>query len=140
MIIKFVRFEIVPYLLLGVGGGILGALFNELNVTLTKWRRKTIIAKHPILEIMGLAIFTSIVQYWNEYARGSMTDLLANLFNNECSTDESKRVIVEDMYEKLCYLGNYWDVAKLFLAACIKWGLVVITFGMKNNMNVIFFL
>lgn len=103
-------FEIVPYMLLGVIGGILGALFNELNVAFVKWKRKkTFIPKYPVVETLFIAFVTGLVCFWNEFTSGSMTELLAHLFNNECSSDaisaESDKI-----FREICeYVANEWS-------------------------------
>jgi len=106
-------FEIVPYMLLGVIGGVLGALFNELNVAFVKWKRKkTFIPKYPVVETLFIAFVTGLVCFWNEFTSGSMTELLAHLFNNECSKDaisaESDKIfreICEYVFTFLLYIG-----------------------------------
>jgi chloride channel 3/4/5 len=68
------RFELVPFLLLGVLGGLLGAAFNKLHLALLRWRRNTsAYASAPVLEAAFLSFISATIQYQAVYLRGSST-------------------------------------------------------------------
>lgn len=58
--------ELLPVVVLGVVGGLLGSLFNRLNVLISVLRRKTINKKGPwakVAEACLIALVTSVLQY-----------------------------------------------------------------------------
>ena len=68
------RFELLPFLLLGVLGGLLGAAFNKLHLALLRWRRNTsAYASAPVLEAAFLSFISATIQYQAVYLRGSST-------------------------------------------------------------------
>lgn len=42
-------FELLPMLLVGILGGLLGSLFNQLNEKITRWRKKHVTHNHQKL-------------------------------------------------------------------------------------------
>ncbi|XP_048761275.2 H(+)/Cl(-) exchange transporter 7-like [Ostrea edulis] len=67
-------FEIPIFILMGVLGGLLGALFNKFNYILTKFRKRYINqSRDQVMEAMIVAIITATVGYFSLY------------FNNNCS-------------------------------------------------------
>lgn len=79
------RFELVPFAVLGVLGGLYGALFTQLNIFFAKWRRNNAyISQRPVLEVTLVALVTGIVTFPNIYTRIPASLSLAHLFQ-ECS-------------------------------------------------------
>ena len=44
---------LIPFIILGIIGGLLGSLFNKLNITITKWRKKVFFILH--MHCIGVA-------------------------------------------------------------------------------------
>lgn len=79
------RFELVPFAVLGVIGGLYGALFTQLNIYLAKWRRKNLfVSRRPVLEVALVALVTGLLTFPNIYTRIPAALSLSHLFQ-ECS-------------------------------------------------------
>lgn len=79
------RFELVPFAVIGLMGGLYGALFNGFNIKIANWRRRNAwLAAHPILEVAVVALVTGILTYPSVYARIPASISLSHLFQ-ECS-------------------------------------------------------
>ncbi|GMH34108.1 hypothetical protein BSKO_01942 [Bryopsis sp. KO-2023] len=63
---SYEMFELLPMLLLGVMGGLLGSAFNAINAQLTIWRKGIFLRCKPqarVYEAMGVALLTSTVAF-----------------------------------------------------------------------------
>src|SRR5690606_14984178 len=72
-------FEIVFYIIIGVFGGLYGALVIKWNLRVQAFRKKYL-AKYAILEATLLALATAIVSYPNAFLRIEMTESMEILF------------------------------------------------------------
>ncbi|KAH9485429.1 H(+)/Cl(-) exchange transporter 5 [Psilocybe cubensis] len=123
--------ELFPFVILGVIGGIYGAYFSKLNYHWSKnVRNKTFLASHPIVEVLLITLVTSVLCFLNPYTRMGGTELIYNLFA-ECRTGS------RNTHSGLCIIdpGSFtqvWPVARSILVAMlVKAGLTVVTFGIK---------
>ena len=119
-------FEMVAFILVGVIGGALGALFIKASgVWARTFRRILMIKKWPIIEVFIVALITGIVSFWNRYTKLPVTELLFELAS-PCDT-------FMDNTSSLCpNKGQILDVAGyLTIAFVIKAILTTITFGIK---------
>uniref|UniRef100_A0AC35U3H2 Chloride channel protein n=1 Tax=Rhabditophanes sp. KR3021 TaxID=114890 RepID=A0AC35U3H2_9BILA len=95
---KWTFFELIPFALLGVFGGLLGSLFIWANI---KWcsLRKTNskLGQNPINEVIIVTAITAAVGYFNPYSRKSASSLIKQLFD---------RCGPEDYMEDLCDYNN----------------------------------
>ncbi|KAI0047762.1 hypothetical protein FA95DRAFT_1589022 [Auriscalpium vulgare] len=122
-------YELVPFLLLGVFGGVFGAYFSKLN---HRWsrdvRNKTWLKTHPIMEVLLVTLVTTAFSFVNPYTRMGGTELVYNLFA-ECRTGSPNN------HSGLCVLDpgtQAWPVMRsIFLALIVKAALTVVTFGIK---------
>jgi len=59
----YVLYELAPFFVLGVMGGLLGALFTSLNLRIVKWRRRRINRRRymQVLEVVMLALVVSAI-------------------------------------------------------------------------------
>ncbi|KAF8806391.1 clc channel [Phlegmacium glaucopus] len=127
-------YELLPFILLGVFGGLYGAYFSKSNHYWSKHiRNKTSLGAHPILEVLLITILTSILCFLNPYTRMGGTELIYNLFR-ECRTGAGyNRYNNSD----LCIVNSgsssrTWPVIQSILVAMVvKAVLTVITFGIK---------
>ncbi|KAJ6499237.1 chloride channel [Mycena sanguinolenta] len=124
-------FELLPFLLLGVFGGLYGAYFSKLNI---RWsrdvRNSTWLKSHPLLEVMLITLITAALCFLNPYTRMGGTELVYELFS-ECRTGSG------NMHSGLCVVdpgtfSHVWPVVEAILVAMIvKTALTIVTFGIK---------
>ncbi|KAL1745857.1 chloride channel [Schizophyllum fasciatum] len=117
-------FELIPWLGLGVIGGVLGSLLIKLNVQVALLRRYSLIHEYPVLEVIGVSAVTAAVSFLVRlFFRVQMAELVANLFQ-ECDQNRGD-------YHGLCNPTALWEnVFLLSLTAAIKLVLTSWTFGM----------
>ncbi|KAK4954127.1 hypothetical protein LTR28_006276, partial [Elasticomyces elasticus] len=119
-------FELVPFAILGVIGGLYGGLFIKLNMRIADWRRSQTnpFIKSPVLEVAAVALATSLVSFPIKFMRAQSSELVYNLFA-EC-TD-----IVDDQLG-LCKSGiaNTGVIFLLFISAGLGFIFATITFGL----------
>ncbi|KAJ7703130.1 chloride channel [Mycena rosella] len=124
-------FELLPFLLLGVFGGVYGAYFSKLNY---RWSRDvrnvTWLKSHPIAEVMLVTLLTSTLCFLNPYTRMGGTELVYKLFA-DCRTGTG------NTHSGLCVVNpgsveHVWPVVQaILLAMLVKGALTIVTFGIK---------
>ncbi|BGP01071.1 Anion/proton exchange transporter GEF1 [Rhodotorula toruloides] len=113
-------FELVPWLLLGIAGGIWGAWFIRLNEEWERLRRASGMRQWPITEVGVLALFTAVVSYLVIYMRIPSAELVVNLFQDCGGVDPYG----------LCDASNTSSIVfLLLLTAFAKTLLTAVTFG-----------
>ncbi|KAF8661351.1 hypothetical protein AX16_001446 [Volvariella volvacea WC 439] len=116
-------FELIPWLTLGVIGGVLGTLLIKLNVEAAIYRRNSSLAEMPVLEVVAFSAITAAISYLLVFARVQSSELVANLFQ-ECDPNRGD-------YHGLCNPSAMWEnIFLLILTALIKIALTAWTFGM----------
>ncbi|KAJ7173729.1 Cl-channel protein [Mycena filopes] len=116
-------FELIPWLTLGVIGGILGSLLIKLNVEIALYRRNSVLNEWPVLEVVGVSAITAAISYLVVFSRVQASELVANLFQ-ECDPNKID-------YHGLCNPSAMWEnIFLLVLTAAIKVLLTAWTFGM----------
>lgn len=80
-------FELIPFILLGILGGVFGAFFIKLNIAWCKRRKQTRLGQYPVLEVMCIALITLLISYPNPYTRMPMSDLIRRLIS-QCDLDD----------------------------------------------------
>lgn len=122
-------FELVSFVIVGVLGGVLGALFIKASRYWARTFRKiSVIKRVPVMEVILVALVTGLVGYWNGLTRLPVAKLLYNLAA-PCDPDD----------DSLDELGLCPDargdippvLQNLLVAFLIKGFLTVITFGIK---------
>lgn len=116
-------FEMIAFILLGMLGGALGALFIKASGFWARsFRRIRLIKRWPMLEVFLVALLTGVVGYWNRYAKLPVTELLFELAapcegngTGLCPTMERTPEVINE----------------LLIALVIKSILTTITFGIK---------
>ncbi|KAI5120350.1 hypothetical protein M0805_009425 [Coniferiporia weirii] len=115
-------FEIFFFVIIGIFGGLYGALVIKFNLQVAAFRKKHL-AKHGIAEAVTLATLTAMIGYFNRFLRIDMTESLAVLFH-ECDAAGD--------IDNLCQTSAQWRMtSSLFLATVIRIGLVIISYGCK---------
>jgi chloride channel 3/4/5 len=119
-------FEMIVFVLLGIMGGVLGALFiKATRIWAQTFRRIPLIKKHPVVETALIALVTGLVTWWNRYTRLPVTELLLELAS-PCDAFTSSGTGLCPTKEQIPSVIWY-----LFVAFIIKAFLTTITFGIK---------
>ena len=117
-------FEMVAFILLGVMGGALGALFIKASrIWGTTFRRIPAIRKWPVLEVVLVALITGLASFWNRYAKLAVTELLFELAS---PCQDTKSGLCPQKGDEILGVVRY-----LCVAFVIKSILTTITFGIK---------
>lgn len=121
-------FELLGFLLLGLFGGVYGALFCKANIWWTRNVRNKYLKQTPIVEVALVTIATAAVSLSNPFLRMGGTELVAALFQ-ECHVDG-----LGDAAHELCVsspelVGQL--VGSIGFALVLKAVLTVVTFGIK---------
>ncbi|KIK67362.1 hypothetical protein GYMLUDRAFT_37467 [Collybiopsis luxurians FD-317 M1] len=123
-------FELLPFVILGVFGGVYGAYFCKLNF---RWsrdvRNKTWLKDHPVIEVLLVTLATSAFCFLNPYTRMGGTELVSALFS-ECHQG------VEDEWGLCLSDPGSWAqvtpvIGALVLALVVRGALTVVTFGVR---------
>ncbi|KAI1127154.1 voltage gated chloride channel [Nemania abortiva] len=115
-------FETVPYIFIGIFGGLYGAFVIKWNLRAQAFRKKYL-TKWAVLEATILAAGTAIICYPNAFLRIDMTESMEILFL-ECEGAED--------YHGLCEQDRVWsNVLSLTFATVIRIFLVIISYGCK---------
>jgi len=136
-------FELIPFIILGVFGGVFGSLFIKANLFWCKLRKSSILGKKPIVEVFTVAIITAIVAYPNEYTRQPASRLISDLFQN-CGPEDGSPLCDYNYHSNVTHNinsntyphrsigpGVYNALWKLTLAMLFKGLITIFTFGIK---------
>ncbi|KAF8820266.1 chloride transporter, chloride channel (ClC) family protein [Cardiosporidium cionae] len=128
-------FELIPFALLGIIGGILGAVFVHLNI---RWIsvRKTFggIFARPVMEVMFVGCISAILCYPFPMLRILSSSLLRGLFS-PCGPNQAANPFLmcasssDSISQFSYYLTSSSIIINLCIAMSIKLILTVITFG-----------
>ncbi|CAK7215752.1 chloride channel [Sporothrix curviconia] len=122
-------FEIVPFVLLGVLGGLYGGLFIKANMWIVRWKKDRAARRAwlpgPVAQVVAVALLTALINYPNLYMRAQSSELVSNLFA-ECSQ------MLDDPFG-LCKTGaaTAGTIVLLLFAAVLGFFLAAITFGLQ---------
>ncbi|XP_040822174.1 H(+)/Cl(-) exchange transporter 3 isoform X5 [Ochotona curzoniae] len=134
-------FELFPFILLGVFGGLWGAFFIRANIAWCRRRKSTKFGKYPVLEVIIVAAITAVIAFPNPYTRLNTSELIKELFT-DCGPLESSSLcdyrndmnaskIVDDIPDRPAGVGVYSAIWQLCLALIFKIIMTVFTFGIK---------
>lgn len=124
-------FEMVPFAILGIIGGMYGGLFIRLNMKVAKWRKGSRWAKSPVLEVLVVAICTAVINFPNKFMRAQSSELVYMLFA-ECKN-------ITDDQLGICKTGSASAgvIALLLEAAAVGFVLASVTFGLQIPAGII---
>ncbi|KAK0709054.1 chloride channel protein [Lasiosphaeria miniovina] len=124
-------FELVPFVMLGILGGIYGGLFIKANMKVAQWKKSTTWLPGPVVQVVVVALLTALVNYPNNYMRAQSSELVSNLFS-ECS------MLLDDQFG-LCKTGaaSAGTIVLLVFAAVLGFFLAAITFGLQIPAGII---
>lgn len=120
-------FELVPFVLIGVVGGLYGAMFIKLNMRINAWRISTSnpFLNRPVLEVTIVAVVTALISFPVTFLRAQPSELVEYLFA-ECRD-------IEDDLLGLCKEGiaNTGVIFILLTSCLIAFVLSTVTFGLQ---------
>ncbi len=124
-------FEMVPFAILGIIGGLYGGIFIKLNMRIAKWRKTSRWAGTPVLEVLAVALLTAVVNFPNKFMRAQSSELVYTLFA-ECAN-------LTDDQLGICKTGaaNAGVVVLLVEASAVGFLLASITFGLQVPAGII---
>ncbi|KAJ2161927.1 hypothetical protein GGF46_001118 [Coemansia sp. RSA 552] len=135
-------FEMAAFVLIGVFGGLYGALFCRLNMAVNRLRKRTWIGRFPVSEVVAITALTLALSYRNPFTRIGLGELVGSLFQ-ECPAASSPGSLHSsssdegaDVERLLCVAGNRYSeyrplITLLGLALLNRAFFAVITFGAK---------
>lgn len=124
-------FELVPFCLLGIMGGLYGGLFIKANMRVAEWKKSASWLPGPVTQVGAVALLTALINYPNHYMRAQSSELVSYLFE-ECS-----RVTVDEF--GLCKTGaaTAATIVLLIFASVLGFFLAAITFGLQIPAGII---
>lgn len=124
-------FEIIPFALLGIIGGLYGGLFIKLNMSIASWRQDRTYLKGPVTEVIIVSSITALINYPIKFMRAQASELVYILFA-ECAA------LTEDTLG-LCKSGkaNTGVIALLLISALLGILLAAFTFGLQIPAGII---
>ncbi|PWY69744.1 voltage-gated chloride channel [Aspergillus heteromorphus CBS 117.55] len=126
------RFEMIPFIILGIVGGLYGAFLIRLNMRITKWRRSRSIAR-PLIEVAAVALLSALINFPNLFMRAQNSELVHSLFA-ECGTGTTNTDPFGFCKSDAASAGT---VALLLLAAILGFFLASVTFGLDIPAGII---
>uniref|UniRef100_A0A671KVC2 Chloride channel protein n=1 Tax=Sinocyclocheilus anshuiensis TaxID=1608454 RepID=A0A671KVC2_9TELE len=139
--------ELIPFVLLGIFGGLWGAFFIRANIAWCRLRKNTCLGHYPVLEVVVVTLLTAFLAFPIEYTRMSSSELISELFNDCGLLDSSKlcgytsnsgsasgsvnATAANGLGARLAGPDLYTAMWQLALALLLKMIFTVVTFGMK---------
>lgn len=131
--------ELVPFIILGVIGGIIGTLFIKFNIMWCRFRKTSLMGQYPRLEVLIVTLITAFIAYPNPYTRMNTSNLIYLLFsqcgvaNNDSLCDYHRNFTSANTAIEIAAAGPgvLQAVWLLALALVFKCVVTVFTFGIK---------
>ncbi|RDW59564.1 hypothetical protein BP6252_12651 [Coleophoma cylindrospora] len=124
-------FEMIPFAMLGIFGGLYGALFIKTNMKVAEWKRAATWLPGPIIQVVAVALVTALINYPNFYMKVQTSELVYSLFA-ECAK------LTNDQFG-LCKPGSatIGTIFLLLFAAILGFFLASVTFGLQIPAGII---
>ncbi|KAM5487990.1 chloride channel [Microsporum audouinii] len=122
--------EILPFILLGIFGGLYGGLFIKLNIQVFRWRKSRSFS-FPVLEVVFVALLTGLINFPNSFMKAQLSELLHALFAECAKTPGDEFGLCKSNADSP---GTVWA---LVFAATLGFLLASITFGLDIPAGVI---
>lgn len=131
--------ELVPFILLGILGGIVGSIFIKGNIRWCKYRKESKLGQYPITEVLVITLITAVISYPNEFTRMNGSDLIKLLFSQcgiadvspLCDYSRKFKTVNSPVQIAEANSGVYKSLGLLSLALIFKLIITVFTFGIK---------
>ncbi|XP_076336973.1 H(+)/Cl(-) exchange transporter 5-like isoform X1 [Tachypleus tridentatus] len=131
--------ELIPFIILGILGGLIGTIFIKGNIMWCNYRKQSVLGKYPITEVLVISLITAIISFPNMYTRMNSSDLIKLLFSqcgvadisplcdyNRNFTNVNSRIEIAE-----AGAGVHRSLGLLTLALIFKLCITVFTFGIK---------
>ena len=124
-------FEMVPFAILGIIGGLYGGIFIKLNMKIAKWRKASRWTGTPLLEVLVVAFLTAVINFPNKFMRAQSSELVYTLFA-ECAN-------LTDDQLGICKTGaaNAGVIVLLIEASAVGFLLASVSFGLQIPAGII---
>ncbi|RCK59554.1 H(+)/Cl(-) exchange transporter 5 [Candida viswanathii] len=118
--------ELIFFIMIGIAGGIFGALFVKfVHWWPKKFRTLKPIKNHPVFEVFLVSALTGIVTFWNPYTKQASAELVLDLAT-PCTGRELDRSLCPTTKNQLVK-----ELGSLIFAFLVKVILTFVTFGLK---------
>lgn len=130
-------FELIPFVLLGITGGLYGGLFIRGNMRVAKFYRseQNPLRDRPVIQVFVVAILTSMINYVNVFMRAQTSELVSTLFA-ECAS-----LTPDTLHQlplcKTTTAGTVSVITLLLTASLLAFLLAMITFGLQLPAGII---
>ncbi|OXU20482.1 hypothetical protein TSAR_015626 [Trichomalopsis sarcophagae] len=123
----WIFFELIPFIILGIIGGIIGTLFIRANLRWSRYRKSSKLGQYPVTEVLVVTVITAVIAYPNPYTRMSTSQLIYLLFR-KCGVSDTDMLCD---YQRNLQTFNWAPIYLLILAFVFKFIMTIFTFGMK---------
>ncbi|XP_054158814.1 H(+)/Cl(-) exchange transporter 4-like isoform X2 [Oppia nitens] len=135
----WILFELVPFVMLGVFGGLIGNIFIKANLRWCQHRKYSRLGQYPITEVLVITLITSVLAFPNKFTRMNSSDLIKLLFTpcgiaDEiplCDYPRNFTNVNEHIQIANAGPGVYQSLGLLILALIFKLVITIFTFGIK---------
>lgn len=135
----WIFFELLPFILLGAIGGLIGTVFIRANIWWSRYRKQSRIGQYPVTEVFVVTLINAVVSYPNPYTRMSSTRLIYLLFSQcgvantgyLCDYNRNYTNVNGAIESAAAGTGVYTALALLFLALAFKIVMTIFTIGIK---------
>ncbi|BES98410.1 Voltage gated chloride channel [Nesidiocoris tenuis] len=124
----WIFFELVPFVTLGIIGGIIATMFIKANIWWCRYRKTSRLGQYPVTEVLVVTAITAVIAYPNPYTRMSTSQLIYLLFSQCGASPEDGLCTAQGDTSGPGVYGAVW---LLVLAFIFKLVTTVFTFGMK---------
>ncbi|XP_068148620.1 H(+)/Cl(-) exchange transporter 5 [Drosophila tropicalis] len=137
----WIFFELIPFVFLGIMGGVIGTFFIKANLWWCRYRKFSKLGQYPVMEVLVVTLITGIICYPNPFTRMNMNELIF-LLVSKCSPGDLTNPLCD--YKRMNVTsgassievtepgpGVYRSIFLLLLTFILKLALTIFTFGMK---------
>ncbi|CAG7836228.1 unnamed protein product, partial [Allacma fusca] len=132
-------FELIPFICLGIIGGLIGTLFIRANIWWCRYRKSSKLGQYPVTEVLVVTLVTAVLAFPNPYTRMPTSQLIYLLFS-QCGLsvaddlcDYNRNFTNVNSAIGLAAAGDgvYNAIWLLLLALIFKFIVTIFTFGIK---------
>ncbi|EFA00320.2 H(+)/Cl(-) exchange transporter 3-like Protein [Tribolium castaneum] len=135
----WIFFELIPFIGLGIIGGIIATIFIKANLYWCRYRKYSKLGQYPVTEVLVVTVMTAIIAYPNPYTRMNTSQLIYLLFSqcgisnsdNLCDYNRNFTDVNSAIEIAAAGPGVYKAIWLLILALILKLIMTIFTFGMK---------
>lgn len=135
----WILFELIPFVMLGVFGGVVGTIFIKGNIRWCRHRKVSKLGQYPIMEVLIITVITAIVAFPNPFTRMNSSDLIKLLFSPCGIADVSPLCDYKRNFSSVnkhieiaeAGPGVYQSLGLLVLSLIFKLTITIFTFGLK---------